>query len=383
MTTAKIIEQAFFTKFKQEPLLVRSPGRINLIGEHTDYNDGLVLPGAIDKELVFAVAPADGDTCCLHANDLQESIEFDAGCGKPADHSWARYLQAVLQELQGYGECVTAVNCTFGGNLPPGAGLASSAALTTGFALALNQLFGLGLDRATLARICQQAEHLTGTDCGIMDQYAALFGQRNNLVLLDCRSLSVQHIPFVHEEVRIVLLNTGVTHALADSEYNVRRQECRQGIEILQRFMPDLESLRDVTLTTLEKAREELGPKLYARSRYIVEENQRVRTACSLLSCGDIAGLGQIMFATHYGLRDLYEVSCPELDFLVELAADTEGVVGARMMGGGFGGCTINLVRPDASQRFLENATAYFGNSFSQNLQAYAVQLSDGASVIR
>ncbi|MFD1469608.1 galactokinase [Hymenobacter caeli] len=369
----------FHRRFGYEPLLVRAPGRINLIGEHTDYNDGLVLPAAIDKEVFFAVGLNGGDQVRLVAFDMGDVFDVAIAEVAPSDHQWANYLLGVVAQFQARGVAVPGFDCVFGGNVPIGAGLSSSAAVECGLAFALNELLHTGLDRMALAHMGQQAEHTYAhVMSGLMDQFASLFGRAGHVVRLDCRSLAYEYFPFDARRYHLVLCNSGVKHALASSEYNKRRQECAQGVAVLQRHYPAIQSLRDATLAQVEAHRDDLGDVVYRRCRYVVQENLRVQAACDALNANDMATVGRHMYASHAGLRDDYQVSCRELDELVEMARPLPGVLGARMMGGGFGGCTINLVAVEYVDGFVAAMERAFAQRFQQKLETYHTAIVGG-----
>ncbi|WBO85223.1 galactokinase [Hymenobacter yonginensis] len=382
---AQRVLASFQHRYGTNPLLVRAPGRVNLIGEHTDYNEGFVLPAAIDKEIVFAVALNGLNSARLFSLDKAEACELPLGAAplQPGATLWANYLLGVVAQLQRRGVAVPGFDCVFGGNVPMGAGLSSSAAVECGLAFALNELLHLELSRLELARLAQQAEHeFAGVQCGVMDQFASLFGQAGQVVRLDCRSLEYQYFPFDSAAYHLVLCNSGVKHSLASSEYNTRRQECGQGVAVLNRYYPQVRSLRDATLAQLTQHQTELGEVVYRRCRYVVEENQRVETAGQHLAAGNMAAFGQQMYASHAGLRDDYQVSCPELDLLVELAQGQPAVLGARMMGGGFGGCTINLVPAAAVPGFIAATSAAFQQHLGRPLETYQTTIVGGVSVL-
>jgi galactokinase len=365
-------------------LVVRAPGRVNIIGEHTDYNQGFVLPAAIDKEILFAVGLNDAGTIRLVAHDLNETFAVKPAAVKPVDKQWANYLLGVVDQLQQRGARVPGFDCVFGGTIPLGAGLSSSAAVECGLGFALNELLGLGLDRRELARIGQLTEHsYAGVNSGIMDQFASLFGRAGHVVQLDCRSLDYQYFPFDTQACHVVLCNSGVKHALASTEYNTRRQECEMGVAILQRHHPEVASLRDASLLQLHAHHDELGDLLYRRCLFVVEENQRVESTCRHLLAGELAQVGQLLYASHLGLRDNYEVSCRELDVLVDIARSSPGVYGARMMGGGFGGCTINLVEAGRVAEFVAHISATYQQATGLPLETYETTIVEGVSVLR
>jgi galactokinase len=371
--------QAYFTG---TPLLVRSPGRINLIGEHTDYNEGFVLPAAIDKEITFALALNGTPRAArIFATDIEASFEFDLRDFSPSTRGWPNYLMGVVRVLQNAGYEIPGFDCVFGGNIPIGAGLSSSAALECGIGFGLNELLDLGLDTATLARYGQSAEHqFVGVNCGIMDQFANMHGKAGHVIRLDCRSLAFSHFPLDLSDYRIVLFNTRVSHSLASSAYNTRRQQCEAGVAHLQRHMPAIRSLRDVAPGLLEGCRSEMDPIVFQRCSYVIAENQRVNNACADLAAGNLHAFGQRMYASHAGLQHEYEVSCDELDFLVDQTRDLSEVLGARMMGGGFGGCTINLVHIDAIESVSRAISSAYTHRFGQPPEIYIANIAAGTS---
>jgi galactokinase len=377
------IAAAFRQHFGSEPLLVRAPGRINLIGEHTDYNAGYVLPAAIDKEMFFAVALNQQNTIRLRAYDLNESYEVAADAVAPSDTQWANYLLGVVAQLQKRGLQVPGFDCVFGGTVPAGAGLSSSAAVECGMLFALNTLLQAQLAPMEIAKLGQAAEHeYAKVMCGLMDQFASVFGRDGQVVRLDCRSLEYEYFPFDTQACRIVLCNSGVKHSLASSEYNTRRQECEQGVAILRQHYPQVQTLRDVTLPQVHAHRDELGEIVHKRCVYVVQENHRVEETCRLLMEGDLRGVGHLLYASHAGLRDNYEVSCKELDVLVQIARTTPGVYGARMMGGGFGGCTINLVATEHVADFVEHMKLKYQQYLGLPLETYEATIVDGVGLV-
>ena len=380
----RAVHSNFQQRFGYEPLLVRAPGRVNLIGEHTDYNGGFVLPAAVDKEAIFAVGLNGETKIRLVAYDLDETFELASAAEiSPSAAHWANYLLGVAAQFQQRGIAVPGFDCVFGGTIPMGAGMSSSAAIECGLAFALNHLLHAGLETLELARIAQKAEQTyAGVQCGIMDQFASLFGHAGQVVRLDCRSLEYAYFPFDTQACRIVLCNSGVKHSLASSAYNTRRQECERGVAVLQQYNPAVLSLRDATLAELDAYRAELDDTVYRRCAYVVQENARVEAACRHLGAGDLAAFGQEMFASHAGLRDDYEVSCVELDALVEAARAVPGVFGSRMMGGGFGGCTINLVAPDKVDDFIASVSAAYQKQFGLVLETYQTTIVAGVGAV-
>ncbi|QNF32472.1 galactokinase [Adhaeribacter swui] len=369
--------------YKQEPVLVRSPGRVNLIGEHTDYNNGFVLPAAINKEVYFAVAPNNTNLFRAYAFDLHEQAEFSLQDVKKSDIGWANYLLGVIAQMQEAGHQLSGFDVVFGGNIPIGAGLSSSAAIECGLGFALNHIFNLNIEKFDLVKMGQKAEHeFAGVMSGIMDQFANTFGKKNHVVKLDCRSLEYQYYPFDITDYRIVLCDTQVKHSLASSEYNTRRKECEAGVALLQKYYPEVQSLRDVTEEMLAAHESEFEPIIYKRCRYVVQENNRVEAACQDLENNDLAAFGQKMFASHQGLQHDYEVSCRELDFLADLARQDDSVLGARMMGGGFGGCTINLVKLSGLDAFTQKMTTAYQQEFDVTLKTYVAEIVDGTGLV-
>ncbi|TYZ11378.1 galactokinase [Hymenobacter lutimineralis] len=385
MSLVNAVSSSFQEAFGHAPeLLVRAPGRVNLIGEHTDYNGGFVLPAAIDKEIYFAVAPNALNRIRLVAHDKHQRHEVALTQDlKPGPVPWANYLLGVVAQLQARGAKVGGFDCVFGGNIPMGAGLSSSAAVECGLAFALNQMYNLGFPPLALAQIAQQAEHtFAGVQCGLMDQFASLMSRAGHVVRLDCRSLQYEYFPFDTTAAQVVLCNSGVKHNLADSEYNIRRGQCEQGVAVVRQHYPQVQTLRNVTRTMLEEHRAALDAVVYRRCRYVIAENERVLTACAFLEAGNLAAFGQEMYASHAGLRDDYEVSCQELDVLVDLARAQRGVFGARMMGGGFGGCTINLIEPAHVPAFQAAVAAGFSARFNRPLEMYQATIVAGVSAV-
>lgn len=382
----ELITQKFEEIFEVFPTLqVRAPGRINLIGEHTDYNNGFVLPAAIDKAIYFAISQRNDSKCILYAHDLDDLYEFSLDKIEKSEKGWVNFLIGVLAEIVKK-DCTipTGFNVVFGGDVPLGAGLSSSAAVESGMGFALNKLFNLGLSKLDLALIAQQAEHnFAGVNCGIMDMFASIHGKENAVIKLDCQDYSFQYFPFHAPNYTIVLCNTGVKHNLGDSEYNQRRAECEEGVRLMQSAFPQIDSLRDVSAQMLRSQADKLSPIIYKRCKYVVEEIDRVTVACEALERDDLETFGKKMYETHEGLSQEYEVSCPELDFLVEQTIHLETVLGARMMGGGFGGCTINLVRNDAVDTFIEKMAIAYKQAFNKELVSYKVNITNGVEEIR
>ncbi len=381
----RLLTETFATRFgdRQDKIMVRSPGRINLIGEHTDYNEGFVLPAAIDRAIWFVVAPrADGQFHFVAA-DLHEDFVCTRTTLRKSAQAWPNYLMGVLEQISKAGRELPGCEGVFGGDVPIGAGLSSSAAITAGFAFALNALFELGFDRQQLVRLAQKAENeFVGVQCGIMDQFINLFGREQQVLQLDCRTLAYEYFPFAHEGVCFVLCDTGVRRRLAASEYNVRRRQCESGVAVLRRHQPAVQSLRDVSLEMLAACRPELEPVSYQRCAYVIRENARVLAACEALLHNDLQAFGALMFESHAGLRDEYEVSCRELDLLVEIARGVPGVLGSRMMGAGFGGCTLNLVEKDRLAQFEAAVHAEYRRSAGRPAVTHVVHPSAGTECL-
>lgn len=375
------ITDAFQTVFSKIPsFIVRAPGRINLIGEHTDYNDGFVLPAAIDKAIYFAISPRADRSCKLFAADLNDSFEFSLDTVQKSSKSWANYLIGVTSELITAGYIIpNGFEVAFGGDVPNGAGLSSSAAVESGMGFALSELFELKVPRLELALTAQRAEHhFAGLQCGIMDMFASIHGKAHSVIRLDCRDLSYEYFPFNFIDYQLVLCNSGVKHTLADSAYNTRRKECEAGVAILKQVYPHILSLRDVSLVQVEAHRADFSENVYRRCRYVTGEIERVVAACEDLKRGDLDAFGKKMYETHEGLSKDYEVSCVELDFLVEQTFDKDEVLGARLMGGGFGGCTINIVKTEKVADFIQQMTVSYQHQYNRKLVCHVVEITEG-----
>ncbi len=371
----KKLKAIFNEKFGQEPKMYASAGRINLIGEHTDYNGGYVFPGAIDKVIMAAILPNGTDKVKVFSVDINEEAEFGLREEDAPKQQWARYIFGVCREIIKRGGTVKGFDAVFAGNVPLGAGLSSSAALESCFAFALNDLFnGNTIDKFELARIGQSTEHnYCGVNCGIMDQFASVFGKKDHLMRLDCRSMEFEYFPFKIDGYKLVLLDSKVKHALVDSPYNKRRQSCERVAKML-----GVETLRDATMEALDAARGEMTAEDYFRAKYVIEEKQRVLDVCDALKRGDCETVGQKMYETHHGLSKDYEVSCEELDYLNDIAKKC-GVTGSRIMGGGFGGCTINLVKESLYDDFIATAKKEFKEKYGHEPVEIPVVISDGA----
>ncbi len=377
------LKRIFEEKFTQTPQFVFSPGRINLIGEHTDYNDGFVMPAAIDKGIYIAFAKNKNNRMRLFSYDFDETVEVELKKLEAVSTGWANYILGVVNEIQKIKPLSSGFDMAFGGDIPIGSGLSSSAALECGVGVALNNLFNVKLKKIQIARIGQTAEHnFVGVRCGIMDQFASIMGKKDHTIQLDCRSLEYEYFPSNFEEYQILLCNSKVKHSLAESSYNQRREECERGVQILKEKYPLIESLRDVTLEMLDTLRYRLSNTLYNRCSYIIEENQRVVEASKLLKQNKLKPLGALLFESHQGLSKKYEVSCEELDFLVDLVKNNSAVLGSRMMGGGFGGCTINLVERSAKENLVKELTREYDKKYNIALECYEVELENGTHLI-
>lgn len=356
-----------------------SPGRINLIGEHTDYNGGFVFPGAIDKGMVAELKINGTNKVRAYSIDLKDYVEFGLNEEDAPRASWARYIFGVCREIIKRGGKIAGFNTAFAGDVPLGAGMSSSAALESTYAYALNDMFDCGIDKFELAKIGQATEHnYCGVNCGIMDQFASVFGKAGHLIRLDCRSLEYQYFPFNPEGYRLVLLDSVVKHELASSAYNDRRKSCENVVAAIQKRHPHVEFLRDANMDMLNEVKGEITAEDYMRAEYVIGEVQRVLDVCDALECGDYETVGKKMYETHYGMSKLYEVSCEELDFLNEIAKEC-GVTGSRVMGGGFGGCTINLVKNELYDHFIETAKARYKETYGRMPKVYDVVISDGS----
>ncbi len=373
------VSQKFAEIYGQGATLFASPGRINLIGEHTDYNGGFVFPGAVDKGIVAAIRLNGTDKVRAFALDLNESAEFGlAEEDKPAQ-SWACYIFGVCREIQKRGGVIGGFDTVFAGDVPLGAGMSSSAALESTFAFALNHLYNLGIEKFELARIGQSTEHnYCGVKCGIMDQFASVHGKAGHLMRLDCRSMEFTYFPFdpTKHGYRLMLVNSCVKHELVGSPYNDRRASCERVAAVLGQ-----EFLRGATMEQLEAIKDKISEEDYLRARYVIGEEQRVLDVCEALERDDYETVGKRMYETHWGMSRDYEVSCEELDFLATVAEEC-GVTGSRIMGGGFGGCTINLVKEELYDNFVKTVTERFAAKYGHEPKIYPVVISDGSRIL-
>ena len=377
------VKRIFEEKFDEQPHLYYSPGRINLIGEHIDYNDGFVMPAAIDKGIFFAITLNNSEKINCYSIDFDESISVPLTEVRKMD-GWKNYVLGVVNEFQKLNLPISGFNCAFGGNIPIGGGLSSSAALEGGISFGLNELCNFGMSRKELALLGQRAEHnFPGVMCGIMDQYANMMSKKGTVMLLDTKNISNEYIPLNIEGYEIILINTKVHHSLAASEYNQRRKECEKGLEILKKGL-NIQSFRDIkNPEELLPFKDEMGDKIYRRCLFVVEEILRTKKAAVLLKENDLIGFGKLMFETHEGLKNLYEVSCKELDFLVDKAKENNDVIGSRLMGGGFGGSTINIVKQETVKPFLSEILPAYKNQFNIDAESYDVKVVDGTCEIK
>ncbi len=379
----RVIEEKFKSLFGDNYMVYTSPGRVNLIGEHTDYNGGFVFPGAIDKGIYAAINPNGTDKVRAYSADYNELVEFGMNEEDAPKESWARYIFGVCREIKKRGFEPKGFDTVFVGDVPLGAGMSSSAALESTFANALNEIFNLNIDRFELARIGQSTEHnYCGVKCGIMDQFASVFGKKGHLMRLNCATMEFEYFPFNPEGYKVALLDTVVKHELASSAYNKRRESCENACAHIKARHPEVNFLSDATMEMLDEVKSEISDEDYKRAVYVIGEKQRVLDVCDALEKGDYETVGDRMFGTHYGMSKDYEVSCEELDFLNDVAKQC-GVTGSRVMGGGFGGCTINLVKEELYDNFIATAKKKDLAKFNREPKVYDVVISDGARRIK
>ncbi|MDO7135672.1 galactokinase [Algibacter lectus] len=379
-TLVNQIKQEFLDKFNEEPLMVFSPGRINIIGEHTDYNDGFVFPAAVNKGIIAAINKTQNSTSSVSAFDFNDTISFSIGSIAPmAKESWGNYVLGVIAEIQKLGKTIENFNMVFGGDIPSGSGMSSSAALENSVVFGLNELFNLGLSKTEMIFISQKAEHnYVGVNCGIMDQYASMFGIKNHALLLDCRSIEAKPFEINFENYELMLINTNVKHSLSDSAYNDRRSVCESISKML-----NIKALRDANEADLEKVKDKVTDEDYQKALFVIQENNRAEQASVAMQNGDLNTLGKLIYGSHHGLQHQYKVSCDELDFLVKSAKKNNNILGARMMGGGFGGCTINLIAKNAVEDFKTSVAPAYKKAFDKDCSIYTVELSDGTHLIK
>jgi len=378
------IKKVFHEHFKAEPLIVRSPGRINIIGEHTDYNEGFVLPAAIDKAAYIAMSLRNDDEIHLLAHDLYETFSTNISDLKPVgDVSWPNYLLGSAEQFLKKGIPLKGFNAVLSSDVPIGAGLSSSAAVECATVFSLNELLQTNIDRLSMVQMAQKAEHeFASVMCGIMDQFASMMGKKDYVIKLDCRSLEYEYVPFILDGIKVLLLNTNVKHSLASSEYNTRRKECETAVKWVNEHVGGIKSLRNVTQEMLSSYVLPKDELIYKRSCYVVQEIERLTQGCKDLQRGDLIALGKKMFATHDGLSKMYGVSCKELDWLVDKVRNNDNVIGARMMGGGFGGCTINLVKEHAIEELVASLKPDYEKEMELPLTYYVASIENGTEVI-
>lgn len=378
-TTAAFFEKTFGNTPQK---IVLSPGRINIIGEHIDFNDGYVLPAAIDKAICFAFEKTNASTSTIVAIDLDESFEINVENPLTLDDVvWTNYLRGVMQQIQNKGLVIGNFNCVFSSTIPVGSGLSSSAALECGFLFGLNELFHLNIKPVDIALMGQSAEHWVGINCGIMDQFSSVMGKANQVIKIDCRTLEYEYHNADFSDYSLVLFDSNVKHSLFSSAYNQRRLECEQGLAILAANFPEVTSFREATVDQILSTKDQMSEAVFKRSHYVVKEIKRVTLACEALDRGDILTLGQLLFETHEGLSKEYEVSCAELDLIVDTLKEEPAVIGSRMMGGGFGGCTINLIKKGEEDAIKTKLTQLYQDTFGIELKTYEVTIANGTSI--
>lgn len=380
-------QKIFIKKFGEGGTIIisRAPGRVNLIGEHTDYNDGFVFPMALDFQVVVAARKSDTHLVRIYSADFDETVEFsiDQPIVYDKEKRWSNYLRGVLVMLQEAGVKLCGMDIAFQGNVPQGSGLSSSAALEVATSIMAQKILGFNIAKPNLAKLCQRAENkFVGMNCGIMDQFISMMGQQGHALFLDCRSLDYQLVPLELGDCRIIICQSGVKHTLVDSEYNKRRQECEQGVAILTKHFPSVKALRDATMDQLEAVKAELDPIVYSRCKHVITEDERVLSSIKALNRDDLKTFGQYMNASHDSLRDDYQVSCPEIDLLVDLAREVNGVLGTRITGGGFGGCTVTLIQSTAENQFKEHITKNYQAKTGIVPQIYISTAANGAEII-
>jgi len=376
---------AFFEKsFGSSPQkTVLSPGRINIIGEHIDYNDGYVLPAAIDKVICFAFEKNNTKTSKVIAIDLNEEFEIDLTQEvKLSDVVWTNYIRGVIKQLQDNGFSFDGFNCVFSSNIPVGSGLSSSAALECGMIFGIKSLFDLKIEKKDISLLGQKAEHWVGINCGIMDQFSSVHGLENKVIKLDCNTLDFEYHNADFKDYSLVLFDSNVKHSLFTSEYNTRRIECEEGLSIIKNHFPEVKSFRDSSVEQVLSLKDKMTEKVFDRVHFVVKEINRVIKACEALDQGNIELLGELLFETHYGLSKEYEVSCEELDMLVDTAKEDDAIIGSRLMGGGFGGCTINLVKKGNENEVKRKFSKLYLDTFGIELKFYDVKISNGTTLL-
>jgi galactokinase len=379
----KLVKEKFGELYEMEPIVVSAPGRINIIGEHTDYNDGLVLPAAIDKAIFFGISKNEESRLNLYSVDYNENYICEIEKVEKTSIQWANYIIGVVSALQGIGYRVEGFNAVIASDLPVGAGVSSSAALTSATIVALDAINSFGLSRLEMAKIAQQVEHkFAGVNCGIMDMFTSLMGKENHAIQLDCRDLQYNYIPIALGTYSLVLMNTNVKHLLASTEYNLRREECEKGVALVKQRYPSVQSLRDISMNMLDECMQNRNDVVYKRCSFIIQEIIRVKEASSALLQNNITELGKLLYETHDGLSKAYNVSCKELDYLVNAVKPMHGVIGARMMGGGFGGCTLNLIHQSQIETVVATVKEMYERDCELPFDHYVVNVGDGARIV-
>ena len=380
------VREYFFRNFHGNPLFVKAPGRINLAGEHLDYNKGFVLPAAIDRYIYFAVAHnSERNLVRIYSVDYSEYFETDTSGLLPVRNHWSNYLSGVIQLLQLYtGRTFTGFDVVFGGDLPQGAGLSSSAAVECGLARALCKLFEIEIDKMELAQLCMRAEHeYAGVHCGLLDQFACLFGKKDHVISMNCKTLQYRYIPFQNDAYSVLLFNTNKPHSLAENdEFNMRVASCHKGVAALQKNNFEIECLCDASVSELHAVKEQMDIDSYDRCLYIIEESVRYKKAVTALEKNDMKYFAGLLYQTQHGLKELYKISCPELDILIDFAKSRKEIYGAKLMGGGYGGCTINIVDKTAAANLADEAIALYNSNTPYRLSVYNVEMVDGAAVL-
>lgn len=376
------IESIFHQKFEGKPLIVRSPGRINIIGEHVDYNGGYVLPAAIDKYIYVAIDKRNDGIIGLYSVNFDVKIEIEINNLKPSN-DFSTYVFGVVDQVIKRGYSISGFNIVIYGDIPVGAGLSSSAALESAVAFAINEVYQLGISKLELVSIAQSAEStFAGVNCGVMDMFASIYGQKDFAIKLDCNSLQFEYMPLVLDGYSLVLFNSNVKHSLASSAYNIRRSQCEAGLNRIKQFLPNVNTFRDVTESHLIEYILTFDKEIFTRCLYVVKEIQRLNDACQHLANGNLQALGQLLYATHDGLSLEYEVSCFELDFLIDEVKGNSNVLGARMMGGGFGGCTINIIKDEAISELIDSLKVNYLKTTGLHLEVIKVQTVNGTEIV-
>ncbi|MBR4264861.1 MAG: galactokinase [Bacteroidales bacterium] len=378
------IVKKYESLYGSDHIEVRAPGRINLIGEHTDYNEGYVLPCAVSPAIYFAMGSREDGKVCLNSYDYDSYCEFSISQKEAPKEQWASYLYGITQIIQEKGHKIKGFNCVFGGDVPVGAGMSSSAALESGLCLGISELNGLNLDKMEMAKIGQRSEHeYVGVKCGIMDQFASIFGKQGKCVRLDCKTLEYEYSKLDMKDYIFVLTDTKVKHSLASSEYNTRRSECASGVEALKSKYPEINSLRNATVDQLKSVIGKITDTIYNRCKYVIEENERVIKACEALNNNDLETFGNLLYLSHNGLSKMYQVSCPELDWLVDQTKNMDYILGSRMMGGGFGGCTLSLIKADKLDEYKSVIAPAYKKQFNIECKFYAATAEEGTALVK